>query len=206
MTLMLASVTSPAEAETVGMGGVDIIDLKDPAKGALGALDVGVVADIVRAVAKRKPVSATVGEAFASPDAVVDAVTTMASTGVDFVKVGFSSDQPGARCIRALASLTSRVKLVGVLFADREPDLDLLRLMAEQGFDRRHDRYGVKRGRPPPRAHGCRRADPICRAMQGEWTNVGSRRFARGARRAASASAAAGLPWISWILVPWPSP
>ena len=41
MTLMLASVTNPAEAEAVWVGGADIIDLKDPAKGALGALDVG---------------------------------------------------------------------------------------------------------------------------------------------------------------------
>ena len=39
MTLMLASVTNPAEAEAVWAGGADIIDLKDPAKGALGALD-----------------------------------------------------------------------------------------------------------------------------------------------------------------------
>lgn len=134
MTLMLASVTNPAEAEAVWAGGADIIDLKDPTKGALGALDVRVVADIVRAVAKRKPVSAAAGDAFAAPEAAVDAVTTMIATGVDYVKVGFSSDQAGARCIRALASMTGDVKLVGVLFADREPDLDLLRLMAKQGF------------------------------------------------------------------------
>ncbi|HEV7911681.1 MAG TPA: (5-formylfuran-3-yl)methyl phosphate synthase, partial [Methylocella sp.] len=44
---MLASVTNPAEAEAVRAGGADIIDLKDPAKGALGALDAAVAADIV---------------------------------------------------------------------------------------------------------------------------------------------------------------
>ena len=50
MTLMLASVTNPAEAEAVRLGGADIIDLKDPAKGALGALDADVAASIVRSV------------------------------------------------------------------------------------------------------------------------------------------------------------
>jgi len=48
MTLMLASVASPAEAEAVWAGGADIIDLKDPANGALGALDATVAAGIVR--------------------------------------------------------------------------------------------------------------------------------------------------------------
>jgi len=134
MTLMLASVTNPAEAEAVWAGGADIIDLKDPAKGALGALDPGVVADVVRAIAKRRLVSATAGDSFGSPEAVIDAVVTMAATGVDYVKVGFSTDEAGADCIRALGSLASKIKLVGVLFADREPDLEVLRLMAEQGF------------------------------------------------------------------------
>jgi FolB domain-containing protein len=134
MTLMLASVTNLAEAEAVWAGGADIIDLKDPAKGALGALDVAIVADIVRAFAKRRTISAAAGDAFASPAAVVDAVATMASTGVDYVKIGFSSDQDGAHCIEALAPLTNSVKLVGVLFADREADPTLVGLMARQGF------------------------------------------------------------------------
>lgn len=134
MALMLASVTNPAEAEAVWAGGVDIIDLKDPAKGALGALDLRIVADIVRAVGKRKLVSAAAGDSLTPIEAIIDAVVTMAASGVDYVKVGFSSDRAGADCIRGLGPLTSNIRLVGVLFADREPDLDLVRLMAAQGF------------------------------------------------------------------------
>jgi dihydroneopterin aldolase len=134
MALMLASVTNPAEAEAVWAGGADIIDLKDPAKGALGALDARLVADIVRAVGKRRWVSATAGDRFASPEAAVEAAATIAATGVDYVKVGFPSDKGGADCIRALEFLAGEVKLVGVLFADRAPDLDLVRLMAKHGF------------------------------------------------------------------------
>jgi (5-formylfuran-3-yl)methyl phosphate synthase len=134
MTLMLASVTSPAEAEAVWAGGADIIDLKDPAKGALGALDAGVAAGIVRSVAKRAPVSAAAGTSFGAPAAVVNAVSAIAATGVDYVKVGFSPGEVAADCVRALGRQVSNTKLVGVLFADCEPDLNMLALMANNGF------------------------------------------------------------------------
>ena len=134
MTLMLASVTNPAEAEAVWVGGADIIDLKDPAKGALGALDADVVAGIVRSVGKRKPVSAAAGASLGAPAAAVDAVAAIAATGVDYVKVGFSPDKAGADCVRALGPHASNTKLVGVLFADCAPDLGMLALMAKNGF------------------------------------------------------------------------
>ena len=134
MTLMLASVTNPAEAEAVWAGGADIIDLKDPAKGALGALDAGVAASIVRSVGKRKPVSAAAGSSLGAPGGIVDAVAAMAATGVDYVKVGCSPGKAGADCVRALAPHAKDTKLVGVLFADCAPDFDLLTLLADSGF------------------------------------------------------------------------
>jgi (5-formylfuran-3-yl)methyl phosphate synthase len=134
MALMLASVTSPAEAEAVWLGGADIIDLKDPAKGALGAFDADVTAGIVRSVGKRKPVSAAAGASLDAPWEVVDTVAAIAATGVDYVKVGFSPGKAGADCVRALGSQASNTKLVGVLFADCAPDLDMLALMASNGF------------------------------------------------------------------------
>jgi|SRR5579875_181824 dihydroneopterin aldolase len=135
MTLMLASVTSPAEAEAVWSGGADIIDVKDPAKGALGALDAKVVAGIVRAVGKRKPVSAAAGSSFgAPPQGLMDCVAAMAAAGADYVKIGFSPDGTSADCVRALAAHAKNTKLVGVLFADCMPDLAFLALMARHGF------------------------------------------------------------------------
>jgi FolB domain-containing protein len=134
MTLMLASVTNPAEADAVRAGGADIIDLKDPAKGALGVLDAAVAADIVRSVGKRRPVSAAAGAALGAPWVLVDAVAAMAATGVDYVKVGFSPGKAGADCVRALRPHASNTKIVGVLFADGAPDLDMLALMANNGF------------------------------------------------------------------------
>ncbi|MCI0735983.1 MAG: dihydroneopterin aldolase, partial [Beijerinckiaceae bacterium] len=134
MTLMLASVTSPAEAETVSAGGADIIDLKDPAKGALGALDTGVSAHIVRLIGKRKPVSAAAGAADGAPREVLDAVAAIAATGVDYVKVAISRDKVAEDCVRALGQHANGTKLVGVFFADCEPNLDMLALMAGNGF------------------------------------------------------------------------
>jgi FolB domain-containing protein len=134
MTLMLASVANLAEAELALSGGVDIIDLKDPANGALGALHPGAVAEIVAAIGRRKPVSAAAGDHFASPAAAAAAVRELAATGVDYVKVGLASNAAGEASIRALKDAAAGVKLVGVLFADRAPDLDLLKLMAKSGF------------------------------------------------------------------------
>jgi len=131
---MLASVTNPTEAEAVWAGGADIIDLKDPTKGVLGALDAKDAAAIVRSVGKRRPVSAAAGSLLGAPGTLIDAVAAMAAAGVDYVKVGFSPDAAGADCVRALAPHARTTKLVGVLFADCGPDLDLLRLMASHGF------------------------------------------------------------------------
>ncbi len=125
MTLMLASVINREEANAVVASGVDMVDLKDPGKGALGAMALDEVASIVDAVGKRKPVSAAAGDDFDSPSAATAAALALAARGVDYVKVGLSSDAVGAERIRALGTLADRTKLVGVLFADRGPNLNL---------------------------------------------------------------------------------
>lgn len=134
MTMLLASVTGVEEAELALTHGADIIDLKDPAKGALGALDPEAVRAVVDAIGGQRPASAVTGDLPMEPDVLIAAAEAMAATGVDYVKVGLF---PGARredCIRALAPLARRASLVGVFFADAEPDIALLPLLAEAGF------------------------------------------------------------------------
>jgi dihydroneopterin aldolase len=68
------------------------------------------------------------------PELIAAAARRMAETGVDYVKVGLF---PGARrpdCVRALADLARTVRIVGVMFADCEPDEALVPLMAECSF------------------------------------------------------------------------
>ena len=134
MTLMLASVTGPAEAETAIAGGADIIDLKDPAAGVLGAIAPATVRATVAAIGGRRPVSAVTGDLPMRPELVVAAAEDMAETGVDYVKQGLFLDGEIERCIQALAPLAERVRLVAVLFADRAPDLRILPALAQAGF------------------------------------------------------------------------
>ena len=131
---MLASVNSIEEALLVLDTAVDIIDLKQPALGALGALDVASVKGIVSAIDGRRPVSATIGDLPMQPELVFNAVQLMAETGVDYIKIGFfpGDDWPGT--IKKLSVLTQNHALIAVLFADTRPDLSIMNLLKAAGF------------------------------------------------------------------------
>ena len=112
--------------------GVDIIDLKQPALGALGALDMATVKQIVAEVAGRCPVSATIGDLPMQPDPVFNAVKAMAETGVDYIKIGFFPGDDWQGTVKKLSVLTGQdLALIAVLFADTQPDLNIIRLLKE---------------------------------------------------------------------------
>ncbi len=134
MTLMLASVTGAEEAELAVGGGADIIDLKDPAAGALGAVSAAVARQAVQRVAGRRPVSAVTGDLAMQPGIVLAAAQAMADAGVNFVKQGIFPGGDPAASIAALAPVARRVRLIAVLFADCAPDLSLLPALAMAGF------------------------------------------------------------------------
>jgi dihydroneopterin aldolase len=134
MTFFLASVTGPEEAEIAVQHGADIVDLKDPAKGAFGAVAPGVVAATVAAIRRRRQISAVAGELAMDPDVIVRATSALADAGVDYVKVALFPDPRREDCIRALSSLSRRVKIVGVMFAVHGADPELVPLMAHSGF------------------------------------------------------------------------
>lgn len=127
MTGMLASVNSVAEAMLVLSTNVDIIDLKQPASGALGALDSNLVKQIVAGIDGRCPVSATIGDLPMQPDQVFNAVKTMAETGVDYIKIGFFPDGDWLGTVNKLSVLSQQnIALIAVLFADSQPDLGIM--------------------------------------------------------------------------------
>ncbi len=135
MTGMLASVNSVAEALLVLSAGVDIIDLKQPALGALGALDIATVKQIVAEIDGRCPVSATIGDLPMQPDPVFNAVKAMAETGVDYIKIGFFPGDDWHATIKKLAALTGQNHaLIAVLFADAQPDFSVISLLKGAGF------------------------------------------------------------------------
>ncbi|MBL6935200.1 MAG: (5-formylfuran-3-yl)methyl phosphate synthase [Alphaproteobacteria bacterium] len=139
MTAFLASVATLDEMEIAFGAGVDILDLKNPALGALGAWDTH---DLIRAVAfigGRTPVSATIGDLPMEPEPLAAAVAATAATGVDFVKVGFFAENNGdgdaQLCAQAIGNCErGAARLVAVLFADQSPDFSLLGVLAANGF------------------------------------------------------------------------
>jgi uncharacterized protein (UPF0264 family) len=135
MTGLLASVVSLAEARMVAAN-VDIIDLKEPRAGALGALPLPAVREIVAELGGgRQPISATIGDMPMHPARVLAAAREMAATGVDYVKIGFFPRGDWAGTIDALAPLsTEGIGLVAVLFGDQQADLHWLARLAQAGF------------------------------------------------------------------------
>ncbi|SHJ11435.1 dihydroneopterin aldolase [Aureimonas altamirensis DSM 21988] len=133
-TKFLASVRNRAEALTALDNGADIIDVKEPDAGALGAADTQSLADILAAVAGRKPVSAVAGTLSMAPESLASAVA--ARRHADFVKVGLST--PDAvqlgNALERLAAHAGATRLIAVLFADEGVDPGLLDRIAAAGF------------------------------------------------------------------------
>lgn len=132
---LLASVADLEEAETALRLGADILDLKDPRAGALGAWEPGLLAAAAARFAGRVPLSATTGDLPTDPALLRAAAERVAATGVDVVKIGFFDDAARPEVLAALAPLAARgVRLVAVLMADRDPDLADLAPFARAGL------------------------------------------------------------------------
>lgn len=134
MTRMLASVTGTEEAEIALSGGVDIVDLKDPKAGALGAVSTETIRRTIAVIAGRAPVSAVCGDLPMEPETIRAKAEEIAATRVDYVKIGFFPSENIAACVAALELLAARTKLIAVLFADLAPDFELLPLFGKHRF------------------------------------------------------------------------
>ncbi len=130
MTAFMASVRNVAEARVALAGGADIVDIKEPGCGALGAVAPHEVAAIVAAAGARAPTSATIGDLMLEPTVIAEAVRRTAQTGVSVVKIGlFPGDLAG--CLRSFERLLQDVTLAAVLFADALPARPLPALLAD---------------------------------------------------------------------------
>ena len=141
-TRFLASVAGPAEAMIAARHGVDVIDLKNPLRGVLGAVSPVVIREIVAQQRRRDPerrqlISATVGDLPLQPQAVATAIRMTADTGVDIVKIGWFAgpgDCDNRDILPALRDATEQgVQLVVVLFAEHGIQIRTLADFAEAG-------------------------------------------------------------------------
>lgn len=122
MIRILVSVRDVDEALQAAGFGVDYLDLKEPAAGALGGLDIAQIRDILAVVRPRHPrlmISATIGDFPATElTAIEHAIREVADAGVDLVKVGVPG-QGGAAADALLGRLALRGRpIVPVLIAD----------------------------------------------------------------------------------------
>lgn len=141
---LLISVTNVQEALLAIEAGVDIVDLKDPAMGALGALPLTVIADVVRTVNKRAIVSATVGEHHPTIEHLCISMKQTSALGVDIVKIALSTNLlesiiNHAGFFNTMQMLNKQqCKVVAVLFADQLPDAididELINKISQLGF------------------------------------------------------------------------
>jgi (5-formylfuran-3-yl)methyl phosphate synthase len=135
MTGMLASVNSVAEAKIVLDAGVDIIDIKNPHEGALGALKPEEVKSIVEFVNGEVLTSATIGDVTSDDPELLNYIISMSETGVDYVKVGVFDKQPSEYFINTIRVAASQgIKLVIVLFAENYQQVDSVRSLMQSGI------------------------------------------------------------------------
>ena len=103
----------------------------------MGALPIQTIRAILDRVAGRAQTSATIGDLPADPGLVLDAIRATAATGVDYVKIGFFSDDHVRACLPVVADLApqaaSGAAIVAVLFADRLPPIADLTPFAQAG-------------------------------------------------------------------------
>ncbi|MDQ7029090.1 MAG: (5-formylfuran-3-yl)methyl phosphate synthase [Ardenticatenia bacterium] len=121
---LLISVTDAEEAQAALQGGADIIDVKNPAEGALGAAQVTALHDVCALLPPKCPSSAALGDSTSSAGALALAAYGAAALGVSFVKVGLRTANPDEavallRAVRAGAHLANASCIVvAVGYAD----------------------------------------------------------------------------------------
>jgi len=107
---LLISVTSAAEARAAIHGGADIIDVKNPAEGALGAASVAALRDVCALLPPSRVGSAALGESNSAPGALALAAYGAASLGAYYVKLGLRTADP-AQAINLLQLIQTSLNL-----------------------------------------------------------------------------------------------
>lgn len=122
---ILISPVDEEEARECVRGGADIIDVKNPKEGSLGANFPWVIRTIRSAVPGEIEVSATIGDFPDLPGSASLAALGVATTGVNYVKVGLygSKTEEAAtyllsQVVRAVKDYDKKIKVVAAGYAD----------------------------------------------------------------------------------------
>jgi uncharacterized protein (UPF0264 family) len=119
---LLVSVISAEEARRAVAGGADIVDVKDPREGALGAPAPRVLSEVERALSGAAPISVALGDLPDLPHTAALAARGAALSGADYVKVGLRGVrelEPAVAMMSAVADAVGpRVGVIAASYAD----------------------------------------------------------------------------------------
>jgi len=107
---LLVSPINREEAIIASLGGADIVDVKNPKEGSLGANFPWIIRDVKEVVNGRQPISATIGDFNYKPGTAALAALGAAVAGADYIKVGLYDIQTEAQALELLTKITRAVK------------------------------------------------------------------------------------------------
>jgi (5-formylfuran-3-yl)methyl phosphate synthase len=121
---LLVSVTDASEARVAVEGDVDIVDVKNPAEGSLGAPGPRVIEQVREVVPPERPVSAAIGDMPNLPGTAALAALGAARSGAAYVKVGLwgtSTTEEAVAVLRAVReALDGGATVIAAAYADAE--------------------------------------------------------------------------------------
>jgi (5-formylfuran-3-yl)methyl phosphate synthase len=122
MRLMI-SVVSAAEAREALQGGAEILDIKNPAEGSLGAQPPGLIKEISKLFSAEAEISAAIGDMPNLPGTAALAALGAATCGAHYVKVGLHGSYTEADAVTLLREVRLAVRefnisVIAALFAD----------------------------------------------------------------------------------------
>ena len=114
---LLVSVVSSDEARAAAAAGADIIDVKDPREGALGAPSTRTLEQIVAVLGAAAPVSVALGDLPDLPHPAALAARGAAACGADYVKVGLRGTHDLDRAIAVVTAVCEAVPATTAVIA-----------------------------------------------------------------------------------------
>lgn len=122
---LLVSVVNGKEAKSAAAGGADIVDVKNPLEGALGANFPRIIRGVRKCTPSILPVSVAIGDAPNKPGATSLAALGAAVCNIQYIKVGLygTSAPPQAvfllrEVCRAVREYDKSIKIIAAAYAD----------------------------------------------------------------------------------------
>jgi len=114
---LLVSVVSGEEAGVAAGAGADIVDVKDPGEGALGAPSPQTLEEVIAAVGGLAPVSVALGDLPDLPHTAALAARGAAGCGADYVKVGLRGVRSLERAVAVVSAVADAVPATTAVIA-----------------------------------------------------------------------------------------